>query len=142
MSDGDVALCRKDNEPLVWTFEFPGSEWYCVVCGAKYDALHSFRADATVDLAARHAALVDRYKAERAERTGQPIPPLPPQDVMPTCGGCDRQPRPEEGRLDHQGKPALWYCKTIDGVTTYACSKACIGKADVKSGTKSMVMPW
>lgn len=141
MSD-DVAVCRKDGEPLVWTFEFPGYEWYCVVCGARYGALHSLRADASVELAARHAELTDRYETERSERTGRPVPAIPPQDVLPTCGGCGRQPLPEEGRLDNRGKPSLWYCKTIDGVTTYACSRTCIGKADESSGKRSMVMPW
>lgn len=138
----DVACCPRDDEPLVFTFEFPGHEWYCVVCGAKYGALHSHRLPASIELAARHAELSDRYALERAERTGRPVPPVPPQDVLPTCGGCGRQPLPEEGRLDHQGKPALWYSKTVDGVTSYACSRACIDKADEKAGTKTLVMPW
>lgn len=142
MSYGDVPVCRRDNEPLVWTFEFSGHEYYCVVCGAKYGALHSLRFDATPELAARHAELRDQYETERAERTGLPVRPPPPQDVpAPTCGGCDRQPGAGEA-LDHSGKPPLWYSRTVDGVKVYACSRACIDLADEKAGKKAMVLPW
>ena len=130
----DVRVCARDHEPLVFTFEFSGFEYVCVVCGGHED-IFGMRARATVELAARHAALTDRYEIERAERTGRRVPAPAPQDVpAPICQGCGRIPSAEEGRLDHQGKPSLWFARTIDGVTEYACQSQCI-----KEGARS---PW
>lgn len=130
---GEMRVCPKDGCPLIFTMEFPGAEYVCLDCGGTYGVLGPPRAAATPALIARHDELVERYEIERAERTGRPAPPPPPQDIpRPTCGGCGVV---AEGRLDYDGKPSHWYSRTRDGVTSYACSRACI-PAD------QFVLPW
>lgn len=119
-----LKCCPRDGEPVVFTFEFPGAEYYCVVCGWKGDVVSPKGVPATPKLAERYSELSDRYEAERAQRTGAPPPPPAPQDVpRPSCSGCGKV---AEGRLDHSGKPPHWYSRTIDGFTEHACSRSCI----------------
>lgn len=66
-----MAVCRKDDEPLIFTFEFPGAEFYCVVCQSKYGFLGPKIADSTPELNARHEVLRARYDNEREERHGR-----------------------------------------------------------------------
>lgn len=125
-------VCPRDGEPVVFTFEFPGAEFYCVVCEWMGGVFAEDHADATPELIARAAELSDRYDRERAERTGRPAPAMSDQNVeRPKCKSCGKV---AEGRLDSRGKPAHWFTRTIDGVTDYACSRDCI-----KEGA---VAPW
>lgn len=129
---GEIRVCPKDGEPVIFTFEFPGAEYACVVCEWTGGVLGVPRAPATAERQARFDELTERYEAERAERRGLPAPEPAPQDVpRPTCSGCGTV---AEGRLDHSGKPAHWFSRTIDHVTQYACSRGCINDG--------MVMPW
>lgn len=66
-----VATCRRDDEPLVATFEFPGAEFYCVVCGALYGFLGPKPAEDTPQLAARLAELQQQYETEKQQRKEQ-----------------------------------------------------------------------
>lgn len=63
-----MATCYNDDEPLVSTLEFPGAEFYCVICGTKYGFLGPKPAEATPELEARLAELRTRYDQERRER--------------------------------------------------------------------------
>lgn len=133
---GDIRVCHRDGEPLVWTFEFPGAEWYCVVCGGHED-LFGNREVSTSALVRRLDALTEQYERARAHRRGEeymPRPKVGDQGVeVPTCGGCGATPEP--GLALHGGKPQAWFSRTLDGVTEYACSQACIP-------AKQTVMPW
>lgn len=124
---GDIRICQRDGEPLVWTFEFAGAEWYCVICGGHED-LFGLRAPYTVELQKRLDELTDRYNRERAEREGREYtsPPKVGDDgvELPVCIGCGATP--EEGVALVRGKPSKWYSRTCDGVTTYACKSSCI----------------
>lgn len=63
-----MATCHVDDEPLVSTMEFPGAEFYCVVCGRTYGFLSPKPAEATPELEARHAVLREQHLAEREVR--------------------------------------------------------------------------
>lgn len=132
---GDIRVCRKCGEPVVFTFEFRGAEYYCVECGAT-DDIFAPRAPATVELQHRLDELTERYERDRAERAGTTYKPSPKAgdvDVaLPTCKGCGATPA--EGVTLTNGKPASWFTRTIDGVTDYACSRSCINEG--------MIAPW
>lgn len=137
VADGrDMRVCARDGEPLVFTMEFAHAEWYCVVCEGKED-LFGARAPATEQRVRRHSELTEVYERARAERRGVEYvasPKVGDEGVLiPTCGGCGARP-PEGVTLDGD-KPASWYSKTEDGVTSYACSRACIPE-------RESVMPW
>lgn len=136
MSVGDVRVCQRDGEPLVWTFEFAGSEWYCVICGGHED-LFGNRAPSTPERLRRLDELTEQYERDRAERQGKDYQPRPKVGddgvAVPTCGGCGATPEP--GRALHDGKPKAWYSRTIDGITSYACSRDCIPEREA-------VLPW
>ena len=124
-TSGTIKVCPVDGEPVVFTFEHPGNEYLCVVCGWKGDIFGPLEADATDDLATRRDEVLAEFEQERGLRS-------PDQDrPHPSCVGCGVT---ATGRLDGSGKPAHWYCRTINGITEYACSRGCI------SG--GMVLPW
>ena len=133
MSDvmkGELRVCPRDGEPIIYTFEFPGVERYCVVCGWTGDIFAGRTVPPTPGLVARHVELTDRYERERSERTGLPIPERrEPQGEPPVCSGCGAVAQPP---FDGD-KPAHWYARTIDGVKQFACSRDC---------TDGPVMPW
>lgn len=132
MTGERINVCPRDGEPVVYTFEFRGAEFYCVVCDWRGGTPHYVNAPATPELAARAAELSERYERERAQREGRPAPEPADQDVeRPTCGGCGKT---ADGPVDRTGKPAHWYSRTIDSVTEYACSRDCINVG--------MVAPW
>ena len=129
---GTIKVCPRDSEPVIFTMEFPGIEYVCVECGWQGDVFAPDGAPATAERQERYAVLLDRYEDERAGRTGRPKPKPPRQDVpRPICKGCGTT---AEGPLDHSGKPAHWFTRTIDRKTEYACSRACI--------TEGTVAPW
>lgn len=33
MSKKEIAICPSCGEPMIWTFAFSGSEYYCLMCG-------------------------------------------------------------------------------------------------------------
>ena len=33
MSKNEIAVCPNCGEPMIWTFAFSGSEYYCLMCG-------------------------------------------------------------------------------------------------------------
>lgn len=68
-----IATCPNDDEPLVLTFEFPGYEFICMVCGNKYEFLAPKTALATPELIARCEELGVLYLTEfEARRKSQP----------------------------------------------------------------------
>lgn len=120
-----IKVCPLDGEPVVFTLKHPGAEYLCVICGWLGGIFGPGEVEATADLIARRDVLVARYEQSLGLRP-------PEQDrPHPSCTGCDVT---ATGRLDHSGKPAHWYSRTVDGVTEYACSRGCI-----KSGS---VLPW
>lgn len=136
MPESDLRVCMNDGEPLVWTFEFPGAEFHCVVCGGNEDTFGG-RAPATVERQLRLDELREQYERGRAERLGfvyDPSPKVGDDDVeIPTCNGCGAQP--PMGVTLISGKPYAWFARTRDGVTEYACSRECIPEREA-------VMPW
>lgn len=133
---GDVRVCMNDGEPLVFTFEFPGAEYYCVMCEGK-EGMFGKRAELTPELEQKYLKNSRQYDEERAVRLGRSMPEAPKvgdQGVMaPVCCSCSATPA--VGTPLPNGKPALWYSRTVDGVTTYACRSACIPKGEP-------VLPW
>lgn len=132
----DIRTCRNDGEPLVFTMEFPKSEWYCVVCGGHED-LFGVRSLATPRLRARLGELTEQYERERAAQRGVEYVSAPragDTDVaLPTCGGCGVQP--EVGQPLYGGKPREWFSREIDGQKSYACSRTCIPSGE-------SILPW
>lgn len=132
----DVRICERDGQPLVWTFEFPGAEWFCVVCGGHED-LFGGRVPWTADVQRRLDELTDQYNRERAEREGRDYAPPPKAGddgvELPVCLGCGAVP--PEGIALVGGKPSKWFSRTVDGVTTYACKTSCIPASEP-------VSPW
>lgn len=61
-----MATCPLDDEPLVFTFEFRGAEFVCMVCGRKYGYMAPKPAKDTPELRARLEELEAQY--ERAAR--------------------------------------------------------------------------
>lgn len=129
---GQIRVCPRCREPLVWTFEFPGAEYACIcgyLCGAFGDLRY---APATLELQQRHAAITELHRMAAAERRGIPYQP-PAQDIEPpVCGGCEVV---AESPFDSTGKPRHWFSRTKDGVTQFACSRECIPSNET-------VMPW
>lgn len=132
----DLRVCQRDGEPLVFTFEFPGAEYVCVVCDGKED-IFGARAKATDERQRRHAELHEQYHRAYAERRGVPYDPSPkvgdPGVETPTCKACGAQP--PTGTVLVSGKPPAWFSRSRDGVTEYACGRACIPE-------RESVMPW
>lgn len=132
----DMRVCANDGEPLVWTFEFRGAEYYCVVCHGHEDTF-GCRAPATADLQLRHTELREQYERARAERRGVPYEPDPKAGDagvdVPTCSSCGATPEPGVALVD--GKPPAWFSRTRDGVTEFACSRSCIPE-------KEAILPW
>jgi hypothetical protein len=129
MPDTAVAAlrtCPVDGEPVIFTFKFPGHEYVCIVCGWLGGVLGTPMSPATPERVERHDVLLAEFNAKHG------IAPAPQDVPRPTCNGCGVV---AEGSLDHSGKPAHWYSRTKDGVTSYACSKSCIPP-------REMVMPW
>lgn len=135
----DIAVCPRDGEPMVWTFEFPKYEFFCVTCGYKAGAFGPTRRRATPELQRRLDELTAQYERERAERDPSYRPPEShpkvgdPGVTPPTCTSCGRTP--DDGIALVNGKPRSWFSRTQLGVTEYACSRACIPEG-------AMVMPW
>lgn len=130
----DIRVCQRDGSPLAFTFEYPGAEYVCMTCRGTEGVLGR-RAPATPALRREQSAVVERYERDYAERRGVPYTPSPQATVEnpgPTCGGCGATP--ELGTPLPEGKPTSWFSRTIDGVTEYACSRACI--------TGGLVAPW
>jgi hypothetical protein len=132
----DLRVCAKGGEPLVFTFEFPGGEYLCVLC-RRVEDLFGARAPASPERVQRHADLTEQYERERSERTGRPYvaPALVGNAgvVAPTCVGCGQEP--PAGTPLIGGKPQHWYSRTVGGVTSYACSRTCIPEREA-------VLPW
>ena len=131
----DIRICRNDGEPLVFTIEFPGAEFYCPACQST-EGVFGARAAATPALISRLAQATERYGRDRAERTGRPYDPPPitgDGTPIPTCAGCGKQPEPSTPLPG--GKPSHWFARTRDGHTEYACTRDCIPRNE-------MVMPW
>ena len=130
--DGEaVNVCPRCHEPVVFTFEFAGAEYYCVGCHWQGGVFAQDRAAVTPALLRRQVEVEDLYEIESAARQGREPHPAPSQDgSRPTCSGCGKI---AEGRLEG-GKPAHWYARTVNDVTEYACSRACI--------TDGGVLPW
>lgn len=132
----DLRICRRDGEPLVFTFEYPGAEYVCVVCDAKEDIFGN-RAPATVERQQRHADLHEQYHRAYAERRGVPYDPSPkvgdPGVEVPTCNACGAQPA--TGTVLVSGKPSGWHSRSRDGVREYACGRSCIPAGET-------VLPW
>lgn len=125
MPNEAIKVCPSCSEPVVFTFEYSGNEYFCVACGWKGSIFAPMSAPATEELIARHDELSAEYEQSRGLES-------PNQDrIRPSCGGCGAV---ATGRLDHDGKPAHWYSRTRDGVTEYACSRSCI--------SEGAVMPW
>lgn len=128
----DVRVCRRDGEPLVFTMEFPGAEYVCGLCGGTEGVLGR-RVATSPELVARLDALTEVYESKRAERTGRPALPAAPKVgdpgvEAPVCQGCGASP--EVGTTLVEGKPRLWFSRTRDGETSYACRRSCIPKGE------------
>lgn len=122
---GDMAVCPNDGEPVIFSFEIPGAEYVCEVCGWAGGIFTERRVDASDALVVRHAALV----VQNRERRGlQPAPER--TGLAPVCGGCGKVAEPPF----NGDKPAHWYCRTTAGQKHYACSRACI--------SEGAVLPW
>lgn len=123
----DIRVCTNDDEPMVFTFEFPGAEYVCQVCGGLEGIFGKSR-PTTVQLALRLDELTEQSRRERAERRGETYVPEPkagdPDVELPVCKGCGATP--EAGLAIVDGKPRAWFSRAIDGVTEYACKRTCI----------------
>jgi len=132
---GDLRICERDGAPLVFTFEYPGAEYVCVLCGATEGVL-GLRAETTPELARRLSDATEGYERDYAERHGQRFvasPRVGEDGVeVPTCGSCGT--RPEDGLILVGGKPPGWFSRVVDDATEYACSRACI--------QDGLVLPW
>jgi hypothetical protein len=120
-----LKVCPADGEPVVFTFEHPGTEYLCITCDWRGDIFGPSEVAATADLIARRDVVLAKYEQVRG------IDPPDQDRPRPSCNGCGVT---VTGRLDHSGKPAHWYMRTIDGVTQYACSRECTGDG--------AVLPW
>lgn len=58
-----MACCPTDGEPLVSTFERPGAEFVCAVCGRWLGFLSPTPKDSTPELEARQEELAAAWKA-------------------------------------------------------------------------------
>jgi hypothetical protein len=63
MDDLPIAVCKKDGEPVMATFRYPGAEFVCMVCGSLYGYFEVDSAVDTPELAARHDELKARFDA-------------------------------------------------------------------------------
>lgn len=119
---GDVRTCPIDGEPVVFTFKFPGSEYYCPTCGWHGGVFAARSAPATPERVARAAEIQRQWEEQEG------IKPEPDLPAKPVCGGCKAvAPEPR--------KPQHWYSRTKDGEEVYACSRKCIPSGE-------MIMPW
>lgn len=125
MAEAELRVCERDGEPLVFTFEIPGCEYICMVCG-NGEGIFGKRSPATTELQRRQVELAKQYRAER----GLPDPVSHEQVRCISCGAV-----PEPGTSDGGRKPAAWFSRTIEGDTEYACSRSCIPE-------KQAVMPF
>lgn len=69
--DPPLAACRSCGEPLVSTFERPGYEFVCAVCGRWHEFLSPFPAEATAEAIARADELRAAWDAGTAPAQGE-----------------------------------------------------------------------
>ena len=138
----DIRVCERDGEPLVFTFEYRGAEYVCVVCGGKEGVLGE-RAGSTPERVRRLSDLTVEYERDYADRHPvgdelhreyrEPSKVGDPGIEIPVCKTCNAVP--PDGVALNNGKPASWYSRTHDGVTEYACKRSCIPERET-------ILPW
>lgn len=70
-TDSPMQACPDCMEPLIFTFEKPGFEWHCQVCGGWFPMLRVARVPRDARREARHDELKARYEIDRLVRTVQ-----------------------------------------------------------------------
>ena len=141
--------------PLLFTFKFPGAEYWCPICGANFDVFGSGETvDGTPEPDRRHEVLEahchDYLSSRDATYLGLTEERLleleaefdPGERPTITCDGCGVEVPARVGPRGETLKPSDWYQRTDDDGTQTACGRDCISVIAKKSGKTSMVMPF
>ena len=56
-----IRVCDNCGKPIIWTFAFPGAEWYCPSCGAQSDMFYGEDVKATPKLIKLRKSLAIRF---------------------------------------------------------------------------------
>lgn len=141
--------------PLLFTFKFPGAEYWCPVCGANWGVLGAgVKVPFTNALEARHEFLTLQCSAYLSS-TDEKRPVITEEKILDfeaqesnddkpqiKCDGCSTKANARIGPRGEVLKPSSWYQREdIDGVQI-ACSRACVSVIAKASGKTNMVMPW
>ena len=153
-----MKVCSGHNihVPLLFTFKFPGAEYWCPVCERNFDVFGSGSdVEGTLELDRRHEVL-SQYAAEYLGSMDIEYSGLTEDELLKleqsfdpggdrptvTCDGCGTE---APARLDQHGyidKPSYWYERQDEDGRQLACSRACITTIANRTGKTSMVMPW
>lgn len=63
MKDKRITICPHCNEPMVWTFMIPYSEWYCLNCGHSCGCMNGKTIYATDELIIKQKMYKEIFKA-------------------------------------------------------------------------------
>ncbi len=152
-----ICNCAGIPIPLLFTFKFQGSEYWCPVCGANFDIFGSGQTiQGTAELGARHELLERHCKAYLSSIDGDP-PVITKDSILLMeanaqksdgpkpqikCDGCGAETDAKIGPKGEILKPSYWYqCTDKDG-TQIACSRNCITLIAKKTGKSAIVAPW
>lgn len=152
-----ILCCPRHLEyrvPLIFTFAFPGAEYWCPFCGYKSGIFGAGeQVPATSELAARyevyHVAALDYLRSRGAGEWAYRVPSeeLPAPDQPPgerpsfACQGCGKvAPAQVEG--GSWVMPRHWYSRQDADGRQVACSRDCVRSVAERTGKTAPVMPW
>lgn len=143
--------------PLLFTFKFPGTEYWCPVCERTWDIFGSGRdVDGTAALDLRHHLLeqmahdylsnmVDEWSGITEDHILEVELKHKSEDIdhpQIECNGCGLKQSARIGPRGEIIKPSYWYEREDEDGKQTACSRDCIDTIAKKSGKTRVVMPW
>ena len=88
----DIKCCPKCDKPVVWTFMFPGAEWFCLFCKWQGGLFYAERRDHTPELVELRDKITKEFKKLVAHY-------IPPTSYRKGCDKC-----PHEYHINHVTK--------------------------------------
>lgn len=81
-----IPVCKCCNEPLIWTFIFPGSEYFCRECKTTFGMFGNY------DLVKKTPGLLKRKEENDKWFNEIANPILPPGCYLSECEQCKNEP--------------------------------------------------
>lgn len=80
MFGSGIAMCC--DKPMIWTFIFPGAEWFCSECKSSVGMMNATSVDETPELAAEKDRITKLFRAVAKDY-------IPPRSGRVGCKKCE-----------------------------------------------------